>query len=182
MFSSDIDGILNDYPNCFLRFLKECHGISVNSLDDAKLSLAEEYRVLKNLYRNSPFKYNLPFQEDALGFYKSLNERNIPLIFSTSRKFKNYPNMYDQTYKWLQSSGIDFATLTSKEKGNFSKLNITHHVDDEAEHALRLCPELKLWKIYILERTPDAVADIGNNLAYVNSFTAIEKELFGDVN
>lgn len=180
MFSSDVDGIMNDYPDCFLNFIKIHHGITYSTKEEAKLNLGDEYNNLKEDYRNSSFKFELPFHEDAIQFYKELNTKNIPIIFSTSRQFKKYPHMYDRTKQWLASSGVVFSGLIQKSTDNFLKYNITHHVDDEYEHGEKLISPNRDWDIFILKRNKTTKIENKNKFLHVNSFDEISNYLFRD--
>lgn len=177
IFSSDIDGILSDYPDCFIRYLQVEHNLSYENKEAAKADLKANYRQYKDLYRNSNFKYQLPYNKDAIEFYKNLSQQNIPLFFSTSRPFSQYPHMFDKTKEWLKNSGIEFVDLIQKDIASFKQFKVTHHVDDEIKHAEKLssfeCP----WNIFILHRNCETSNKIAPNFITVRSFDAIIENL-----
>ena len=84
----DIDGVLTDYPKCWLDFLQEKTGVLYDSTIEAK-EKEPNYSHYKYLYRESNYKATLPILEsnkyalNQLGF--SLDDISITrLIFLVS--------------------------------------------------------------------------------------------------
>jgi hypothetical protein len=178
VFSSDIDGIFNNYPACFLDFIFEDTGEFYATIMSAKELLTHcQYENLKKRYRQSEFKYSLPFQKDALAFYQQLNKREIKLIFSTSRPFKQYPGMFVRTENWLKSSGIKFEALVPKNVDSFEKHSVTHHIDDEESHAAKLVSESVLSSLFVLKRDLAEQKSDKSEYTIINSFDSMLREL-----
>lgn len=172
--SSDIDGVINNYPKCFLDFIYKKTNRRYQTKDDAKLQIGKTgYQGLKHLYRESEYKYSLPYQQDGLAFYRKLNDNGIPLIFSTSRPFEKYPQMFAKTKAWLDASGIHFDALIKKNTLNFQRHCITHHIDDEVQHVMKLRRTNEPYSLFVINRnSPQRFVD-KNDYKIVNSFDYI---------
>lgn len=178
VFSSDIDGVVNDYPKCFLDFIFKTTQTHYSTKDIAKSQCGpQRYQQLKHMYRMSEYKYSLPYQQDALAFYKTLNERNIPLIFSTSRPFENYPQMLQKTKLWLDKSGIRFIALVKKNTKNFQHYGVTHHIDDEEAHVLKLQRKSEPCSLFVIDRASSQKIINKDGYQIINSFDTISKKM-----
>ena len=169
VFSSDIDGVFNDYPESFLRFIYLKKKFKFKHIEDAKNELGSQYSCIKNEYRSGSYKYNIPYSLDALEFYKELMRRDIEIIFSTSRPFEKYPGMHQKTENWLKKSGIKFTALVEKNKENFVKFGVDYHLDDELEHIEKLLYSDNECDFFILNRDGPKSLAISCNIMSVNS-------------
>ena len=135
--SIDIDGILNYYPDCWVDFINRETGLNFKDKAEAKRGLSpEEYRSLKDRYRTSEFKANLPIRQSALELLKHLKDKGYLITLVTSRPFKNYPLLADVTAKWLTKNNIPYDTLIKKSALLSGKLPyLDFHIDDEIEDA-----------------------------------------------
>ncbi len=137
--SFDIDGILNNYPKCFLDYCSIFHGIKVESLMELKNSLRTDfdYSHLKKCYRESDYKYNLPIDINIANAIRKLSLKNNVYIL-TSRPFNDYPEMFKRTSDWLKNNNIEYKELLSKNIYNLNDKNIELHVDDDIGHIASL--------------------------------------------
>ena len=143
VISLDIDGVLADYPKCWLDYINEKIYIRYNTVEEAKKNLAENYFELKDLYRKSGFKRYLPVRKELFTLAKYLKKNNpeIDFIISTSRPIydNRYPQLLDDTQYWLKSNGLDFIGLYDKNKIiKFQKklgIKIIGHIEDEIKYA-----------------------------------------------
>lgn len=139
--SCDIDGILTDYPNCWLDYLASCCGIRYQSIDDAKRN-EKNYKLFKHKYRISGYKGLLKINASAVNVLSILKyERNFSIIIATSRPLysNTYPNMYKLTITWLMENHVPFDFLEYKELSaayidKYDK--ISFHIDDEEKYAI----------------------------------------------
>lgn len=133
--SIDIDGILNYYPACWVDFINRETGLNFKDKAEAKRGLSpEEYRSLKDRYRKSEFKANLPIRQSALELLKHLKDKGYLITLVTSRPFENYPLLADVTAKWLTKNNIPYDTLIKKSALLSGKLPyLDFHIDDEIE-------------------------------------------------
>lgn len=144
IITCDIDGVLTDYPNCWLKFLQEKCGTLYNSTNEAKEN-EPRYYYYKDLYRESVYKANLPIIESNKQALNQLAEK-FDIIFATSRPLNNkkYPNLKENTYNWLKNNGLRFKELRFKdEEAKFLEdLEIDFHIDDEVKYANSVSKQL----------------------------------------
>ena len=139
LLSCDIDGILNDYPECWLDYLGERCGRRYGSVHEAK-NCELLYKEYKSDYRKSEFKANLPVRTEGVELLKELNRRGYSIVIATSRPLNNpqYPGLYDLTRNWLFKNDIPFDTLLFKDSSvGFIDLypDIELHIEDELKYA-----------------------------------------------
>ena len=169
IFSSDIDGIFNNYPESFIYFLYLKTGVRFHSIRDAKQNLGLQYSYFKDEYRHSGYKYEIPYEQDTLRFYKCLMSRDIKIVFSTSRPFDKYPEMFQKTEEWLKESGVEYLALVEKSKENLIKFEVDYHLDDELEHIEKLLDSNNKCDFFILNRGAPKSYVISNKITSINS-------------
>ncbi len=135
--SIDLDDILNYYPACWVDFINRETGLNFKNKAEAIKALSpEKYHSLKDRYRKSEFKANLPIRESALDLVECLRGRGYFIVVVTSRPFENYPQLADVTAKWLAKNNIPYDMLVGKSDLLSGKLlYFDFHVDDEMEDA-----------------------------------------------
>lgn len=143
--SFDIDGVLNDYPKCWLEFIwreAECRFIST---EEAKISLGlDRYHLLKRKYRLSGVKRNLDFDKWMVGLAKFLNDRGYEIVVITSRPLINeeYPNLVKDTDYWLKKIGMPHSALLQKDEflmSGIAETSLCAHIEDELKYANAFC-------------------------------------------
>lgn len=107
----DIDGILTDYPQCFLDWVFEKYNLRFNSIDNMQDSMTiEKYNVIKFEYRSSGVKRNLPLKEGAeniIDFMEILESLGYDIWIVSTR-----PSMCrEDTEAWLNQNGITYHHL-----------------------------------------------------------------------
>ena len=148
----DIDGVLNNYPFCWLDYIELQQNKKFNSLTEAKEGLGQEvYSQIKESYRTSGYKGTLPVNPIAADFTKLLKQKGYKIIVSTSRPFHLYPNLEKLTFDWLKYSQITFDCLEKKSEQLLIKYpDILFHVDDELDHTIFFLE--KNINVFILRR------------------------------
>lgn len=148
----DIDGVLNNYPFCWLDYIESHENKKFTSIEEAKGVLGQEtYSKIKENYRTSGYKKTLPVNPVAADFTSLLKQKGYTIIVSTSRPFHLYPNLEKITYDWLKNSQIAFDHLEKKSEHLLIKYpNISFHVDDELDHTLFFLE--KNINVFILRR------------------------------
>ncbi len=133
----DIDGVLNNYPFCWLDYIELHEQKKFGTIDEAKLQLGTElYSQIKEQYRTSGFKSGIAINPMAPAFTKLLKEKGYTVIIATSRPFHSYPNLEKLTFDWLKSNNITFDALEKKSDHLLLKYpSIKLHIDDELDHA-----------------------------------------------
>lgn len=140
--SFDIDGVLNNYPDCWLKYLNHRTQSEFENISRAKEILDENiYNLIKDEYRlmgeNSIFTIT---NAKMIKLINKFYEDNYYVIISTSRPLMSskYPNLYNLTYQWLKKEGVCFSELIYKDDtlSNHTHLldRILFHLDDEIKY------------------------------------------------
>lgn len=113
--SFDIDGVLNNYPKCFVDYvnLKKKKFKSINVLKK-KIGL-KNYKIIKDKYRRSNYKYNLEINPKLISIVNKISKK-YNLLISSSRPFNKYKKMYRRTHLWLKKNNINNFNLVHKKK------------------------------------------------------------------
>lgn len=157
--SIDIDGVLNFYPEPWLDFIKIKTNILFISKKEAKKTLGDKiYSQIKDEYRTSTFKENLPINENSVLFLDKLKSNDYFINISTSRPIKDskYPDLFFLTERWLKKQKIPFDRLLYKvDTATFyNELGpVIFHVDDEIKYAEMLSQ--KGIKVYLYNNETD---------------------------
>lgn len=130
----DIDGVLNYYPNSWINFVNKKINENFKDLNILKDSLSYmQYKKLKEEYRKSGEKENLDLRDYAKEVFDILNEKYYIIIIS-SRPVEKYPELYNQTYKWLNKNGLKFDNVIFSEKKQYEVIkyypNLSFMVED----------------------------------------------------
>jgi hypothetical protein len=133
----DIDGVLNNYPHCWLQYIELHNNQKFNTIEEAKKKLGEaEYKKIKHLYRTSGYKRDIPVNPEAPAFIKKLKQKGYKIIIATSRPFHLYPDLKNLTREWLQKNDILFDALEIKSEQLLTTYpGVEFHVDDELAHS-----------------------------------------------
>lgn len=177
--SIDIDGIFNDYPVCWLNYIKLTRGISYSSKEVARKELGEKvYSEIKDSYRTSEYKANLPVSEEARHFCRSLYERNYEIIIATSRPINNskYPHLFELTRRWLEKNDIPFDDLRYKARSEEFiaplKKDLFFHIEDELEYAEFFASHGVKTFLYLKDQ--ELRTHSGDNIICFRSFQELE--------
>ena len=157
VWSFDIDGVLNDYPDVWLDFIFQETNERYRSKEEARQILGETYWVIKEKYRTSDYKYQVPIKPDAKYLISALKELGDKIIMATTRPFGRYPFIKKRTEEWLESNNIFFDLLISKE--DLYKEDFDIHIDDELKDILKVKSRAKS-KSYILLSSKEINSEI----------------------
>ena len=151
-FSCDIDGILNDYPQCWLIYLAERCGTLYETVKLAKEG-EPDYRKYKDEYRNSSYKANLPIHRANRDIINTIISTGLEPVMVTSRPIHDakYPCLYDNTYNWLKKNGVKFEQFDYKDPAAafLDKYGeIKFHIDDDPVYAIKVAS--KGVKVYLI--------------------------------
>lgn len=142
--SFDIDGIMNDYPKCWIRYLnsriEENLSLEISTKEAKSIVGLELYKNLKDDYRNSDYKANLEFNTDAKLLADDFIKEGYKIIISTSRPFNDsrYKKLKKNTISWLKKNSFHFDLFVDKNYelehlGLYDKIVL--HIDDECKYA-----------------------------------------------
>lgn len=129
----DIDGILVDYPTCFLDWVKVNTGKAFGTIQDMKNETGlESYEIIKEQYRQSGIKRMLQPKQVFCNICNMLYEAGI-VVFIVTKREKREPIIKD-TIHWLDNNLHYDAVFFVKDKIEFMKsiggCNIIGILDD----------------------------------------------------
>ena len=133
VWSFDIDGVLNNYPDVWLTYIEREAGQRFRSVDEARQSLGGRYEHLKHAYRLSTYKYHVPLNPEAIPVIALLRHRGDLVYIATSRPYEKYPHMRAQSLEWLQRGGIVCDGFLEKRSDVLRDVHCSLHIDDEEE-------------------------------------------------
>lgn len=109
--SIDIDGIMTDYPACWLKYLTIVHGIrECSSVAEARYRLGDAlYEHLKQVYRLSEYKANLSLKDSFVYLYSVLKKVGYEICIATSRQLEGKP--FQITVHFLEKNNISYVEL-----------------------------------------------------------------------
>lgn len=155
----DIDGVLNDYPDCWLEYISLQKNKRYQTIEEAKADLGPDtYAEIKNSYRSSGYKSKLQVKAFASDFTKVLKDKGYRIIVATSRPFHSYPELEKLTFDWLVNNNILFDSLQRKNDQllvNYPQ--VAFHVDDELDHVIFYLE--KNVNVFIVKRKDIQYAD-----------------------
>lgn len=132
----DIDGVLNDYPACFLRWIENMGIGCAGGLKVLKEKVGvDRYRELKSAYRESGEKVNQMVKKGARELLNGLQLLGCAVVALSRRPYWRYHRIYADTLEWFERNGMDIdAILFHSEKhrkilNNFS--NLVAMVEDD---------------------------------------------------
>jgi hypothetical protein len=157
VWSFDIDGVLNNYPAVWLNYIFQETNKRYDSKEEARSLLGEDYWAIKEKYRMSDYKYQVPVNPDAQYLTSALKNRGDRIIIATSRPFSRYPFMQDKTRAWLESNSILFDSLIQKD--DLFREDFDIHIDDELKDILQVKTFAKSKK-YILLSSSKSISNI----------------------
>lgn len=150
----DLDGVLVDYPKCWVNWVNTNTQNKFKDLNEMKSSLTyDEYRKLKKTYRTVGVKAMVPAVKDASNFVRTLQEHEYKVIILTSRPYRIYREIYNATLKWLENNKINPDGIIWDAQKHYAVLRefpyLKFMVEDNAELANQVA---RLgYKVYLLD-------------------------------
>ncbi len=149
----DIDGVINNYPTCYLDWIYKETKIKYSDMEDIKEKLdIKTYEDLKEKYRLSGVKANQPINNDTVKLMNDLKAEGNTIILYTTRPVNRYKRINSDTLRWLKKNKIPFDAIywTDFQKEDFYKLglNIKFIVEDDINNAKLFSAEG--YKVYLL--------------------------------
>ena len=112
----DIDGVLNTYPKTQIDYFNFMLDKNYKSLDEIKNNLSyNEYKYLKNQYRQSAFKHNCKASPGARKLLKYLRDNNYLIYIITARELFKYNIIYDGESQFSTQSIREIAAKNKKD-------------------------------------------------------------------
>lgn len=170
----DIDGVLNDYPDCWLRYINTYNtpGKIFHNLVQAKNEIPYEvYRNLKRQYRE--LGEAKTFREGADVFMGALLQK-YKVILITARPFYKFPKLYSQTQEWLKENNIPYDYLISSKEKHVEVIRQFPHLKFMIEDNRYIANLVAKWgyKVFLFDNVYNQ-GDILPNVTRVHSFEEI---------
>lgn len=150
----DIDGVLIDYPDCFIKYVHEVFGnkLPKNTPDfyppDFMGSVRDlfgvdeaTYQALKDAYRNSGIKKMIPPKNGVPDFLRQIEEKGYDIWLCTSRPKFCGPD----TLQWIKNYNISYSGLIIDKGDKYGSLveklgknKVYAAIDDNPDYIARL--------------------------------------------
>jgi hypothetical protein len=104
----DIDGVLNDYPICFINWVEEKYG---HEMVKQIMKDRASYEEVKDDYRASGAKRTLWVNTTSRDALKVLKAKGIPIVLLTDRPYMKIKRISYDTMAWLDSNDIPYDYL-----------------------------------------------------------------------
>ena len=108
----DIDGVLNDYPRCWVKYANSVLDTNFEDLFELKSNVPyRRYNDVKSQYRKSGHEETLPIKENAEILLDMLKDRDYFIIIMTARPINKYNESLVQTVNWLRKNKLQYDFL-----------------------------------------------------------------------
>ena len=180
----DIDGVLNDYPECWLRFLRENYltsRLGCGQIEDLNIVKGQvpyqKYKDAKWEYRESGYKTTIPTTPMAPEITYDLHQRGYHIVIITARPVKEHPSLFKQTIDWLQQNKIEFDDLIFDGDKHIAVLKRYPHLDFGVEDHRYYANLVASWgyHMYLLDSKYNQ-GDIHKNVTRIKSLVEILEE------
>lgn len=167
----DIDGVINNYPDCYLDWVFENYGIKYVSMDEIKEKLdIKTYEEIKEKYRLSGAKLHQPINIQTVNVMKKLYDSGEKIVLYTARPVSRYKRIYSDTLKWLKKNNVPFHAIywTDFQKEDIYKFNFKCKfiVEDDLQNAKFFSKEG--YKVYLINYNHNQGYE-DNNIIRINS-------------
>jgi dimeric dUTPase (all-alpha-NTP-PPase superfamily) len=152
----DIDGVINNFPDCFLDWVNK-KGKRFKSVEQMKELLdLKTYQELKVEYRLSGEKRHQPVNKETLKLLNLLKLQGETIILFTNRPVSKFKVIYTDTLYWLRKNNIPFDAIywsDFQRKEDIYKLRfkIKYIVEDNLDNAKNFNHEGHL--VFLLEKS-----------------------------
>jgi len=178
----DIDGVLNNYPKCWLDFLQgkllsddSRTQYIIKDLRRAKHNIPYQiYKDLKWEYRESGYKTTIPTTPMAPEITYDLHQMGYHIVIITARPVKEHPSLFKQTVDWLQKNSIEFDDLIFDEDKHIAVLKRYPHLKFGVEDHRYYANLVASWgyKMYLLDNKYNQ-GEIHKNVTRIKSLVEI---------
>ena len=151
----DIDGVLNYYPWPWLEYLADTlRRRPFANLVQAKNEVAYQvYKNVKEAYRRSKEKANLPCRIGAYNFLATLEGLDYNIQILTKRPLRRVQGLWRLTVDWLEKSKFHYAGLISDEDKHVRVLLEFPHLKFMVEDHRYIANLVGSWgyKVYLMD-------------------------------
>ena len=160
----DIDGVLADYPECFIDFINDKVGTDFKAKELNQYNLyeaitdipTEVMKELKHEFRKSGKLKKVGILPGAKEFLQRLKDKDYRIILLSARPYKKYRRIFADTKEWLKENDLAHdAILWGEDKLNrmireFGEKSVKFFVEDNLKNANSIS---KSTKVYLLNKS-----------------------------
>jgi uncharacterized HAD superfamily protein len=179
----DIDGVLADYPDCFINYVNDKVGTNFKAEDLDQYNLyeaitdipTEVMKELKHDFRKSGQLKKVGVLPGAKEFLQSLRNKSYKIVLLSARPYKEYRRIFADTKEWLDKNGLIYdAILWDEDKLNrlireFGENNVSFFVEDNLKNANSIS---KSTKVYLLDKSYNQ-GKTDSNISRVNNLREV---------
>lgn len=199
----DIDGVLNNYPECFISYVEECSkqdglGSFIDKVDMSSIPTLDIYdylseqinpdyvRECKYKYRTQGLSLREKVNQESVSFLQQMKSEGFSIILLTSRPLDAYKCLEVDTYRWLVSNNIPFDFLISDSKKRNKVLEVLRSskvdmiIDDDPKIMDNLKCTENQCQLYLLNRSYNRHYKAEGNIIRVNSLFDIKEKINED--
>lgn len=150
----DLDGVLVDYPRCWVDFVNKKLGKDYKDLFEARAKTNKlTYLKLKNLYRESGYKRKLNAVKGASKFTQTLRRKGYKIIILTARPYKRYARLFADTKYWLDRKNIKYDAILFDANKHLTIIKQVPHLRFMVEDNRKLANDVANWgyKAFLLD-------------------------------
>jgi|LSQX01.1.fsa_nt_gb uncharacterized HAD superfamily protein len=183
----DIDGVLCNYPEDFVKFMERETGKDLSSFTLKEYNLysalgeilgEKTIRELKHKFRISGEKSNLSVVKGAREGLSFLKSKGYTIVLLTARPYKEYPRMFADTMEWLKKNELPYDAILwdedklSKITREFPKINFM--IEDHLGNSEKIAR--KGYKVFLIDKTYNQ-GETDKNIKRVSGWREIVEDI-----
>ena len=179
----DIDGVLADYPGCFIKYINQKVGTNFKVENLTQYNVYEAIKdiptkimkELKHEFRKSGGLKNVGVFPGAKVFLNTLRNKDYKIVLLSARPYKKYRRIFADTQEWLSENGlVHDAILWDEDKMDrlireFGEDNVEFFIEDNLENANSIS---KTTNVYLINKSYNK-GKINENVIRVNSLKEV---------
>jgi uncharacterized HAD superfamily protein len=179
----DIDGVLADYPGCFIEYINQKVGTNFKVENLTQYNIYEAIKdiptnimkELKHEFRKSGELKNVGVFPGAKVFLNTLRNKDYKIVLLSARPYKKYRRIFADTQEWLSENGlVHDAILWDEDKMDrlireFGEDNVEFFIEDNLENANSIS---KTTNVYLINKSYNK-GKINENVIRVNSLKEV---------
>ena len=175
----DLDGVMVQYPEYFIDYINSVKDAKFENLFDVRKSLPnDEYMKMKDCYRQSGVKQNIPLREGAKEFIDYLRSMNYSIVIITKRPYKKYFRIFADTKTNLDNSEIQYDGIIFDSEKHKTIVKEFPQLEFIVEDDKNISNEIGEWgyKCFLIDNMYNK-GKLNKNVTRVNTFDEIKEHI-----
>jgi len=175
----DLDGVIVDFPNCFIDYVNKKLKKRFNNLYDIKKGVSnKKYLWLKDEYRKSGIKQHVSIIKGSKEFIDRLVKIGYSIIILTKRPYKQYFRIFADTKINLDKNKIKYDGILFDDEKHKRIVKEFPKLKFMIEDNRIIANEVGEWgyKCFLIDNIYNQ-GDVNKNVIRVKSFNEILKEI-----